>query len=549
MSVVWKKTLEILEKSINPVHVRAWLTPLGARLEQDGLVLTASNGFVASWVKNRYLEVIEQALRQAADRELPVRLECASQAFCLGADGRKPGGVFGRVVGGTPTHTHGSVPASVSGQRPQQFTDNPLGTLPERKTAKISETQSGQAAGNISGIGVGPDGRMERSVPQRARQQSASAPRQHTLPLAAPIIRSTAQARGDGVAGAGNWRFSFQDFVVGPSNELAFSAARSICRQQLVTDQFYICSAPGLGKTHILQAIGQELSTGGAPKGGRVRLAYLSAEDFACRMVMALKQREMESFKAGFRDGVDVLLLEDIHFLQGKEKTQEELLATVKALRGAGKKVVFTSSFLPKELPKLDSLLASQFCDGFMAVIDKPDFATRMRILEAKARVFQVQIPQDVNELFAGSIHNDIRLLENCLQNLVIKARLMNQHITHGLALEVLRNYAPHGSKPDLDTIISFICRSFNLSQDSLRTKSRKKQNVLARNTIFYLARKHTDLSLKHIGEAFNRKHSTVIKGITHVERELSRQSPVGRQMDRLVQTLESQSIGSQALQ
>ncbi|WP_208599032.1 DnaA ATPase domain-containing protein [Desulfonatronum thioautotrophicum] len=546
---MWKKTLEILEKSINPVHVRAWLTPLGARLDQDGLVLTASNGFVASWIKNRYLEVIEQALRQAANRELPVRVECASQTLCLGNNDRKPGGVFGGVAGGIPDRIHGNVSAIASGEIPQQCTENPLGNLPERQTPNSPETDAVQAAGIISGIGVGRDGRLERSVPQRARQQTAPVPRQHALPLAAPKMRSVAQTRGDGVAGAGNWRFSFQDFVVGPSNELAFSAARSICRQQLVTDQFYICSAPGLGKTHLLQAIGQELSAGDGLKGGRVRLAYLSAEDFACRMVMALKQREMESFKAGFRDGVDVLLLEDIHFLQGKEKTQEELLATVKALRGAGKKVVFTSSFLPKELPKLDSLLASQFCDGFMAVIDKPDFATRMRILEAKARVFQVQIPQDVNELFAGSIHNDIRLLENCLQNLVIKARLMNQHITHGLALEVLRNYAPHNSKPDLEAIIAFICRSFNLSHDSLRTKSRKKQNVLARNTIFYLARKHTDLSLKHIGEAFNRKHSTVIKGITQVERELSRQSPVGRQMDRLVQTLESQSVGSPTLQ
>ncbi|WP_235185419.1 DnaA ATPase domain-containing protein [Desulfonatronum thiodismutans] len=402
---------------------------------------------------------------------------------------------------------------------------------------------------NVSGTSIGRDGRVERSVPQRALRHSVSADRQHALPLPVsapvPMVRMTGNSTEDGAGfDTGRWRFSFRDFVVGPSNELAFSAARSICRHQLVTDQFYLCSAPGLGKTHLLQAIGQELTANGGTKQGRVRLAYLTAEDFACRMVMALKQREMESFKAGFRDGVDVLLLEDIHFLQGKEKTQEELLATVKSLRGAGKKVVFTSSFLPKELPKLDSLLASQFCDGFMAVIDKPDFETRMRILEAKARVFQVQIPHDVNELFANSIQSDIRLLENCLQNLVIKARLMNQRITHGLALEVLKNYAPHTPKPDLEKIIAFICRSFNLSHGSLRTKSRKKENVLARNTIFYLARKHTDLSLKNIGEAFNRKHSTVIKGITQVEREMSRQSPVGRQMDRLVQTLETQTTG-----
>lgn len=544
MSVVWKKSLEILEKLINPTQVRVWLSPLQATLDQDGLTLTASNGFVVSWVKSRYLGAIQQAVRLASDRELPIRIECVS--------GVLPGSeqkITSRSVSESlPMIVGGGIPRPVM----ENVSKNVPGSIAKSAPGPDSSRDFQVVSGDISGMVLGHDGRMGRTVPQRARQQSDPLPYQHalplTLPMSVPMLRPSEEPKGDRIVCTGNWRFSFQDFVVGPSNELAFSAARGICRQNLVTDQCYICSAPGLGKTHLLQAIGHELSANGGPKQGRVRLAYLSAEDFACRMVAALKLREMEKFKAGFREGVDVLLLEDIHFLQGKEKTQEELLATVKTLRASGKKVVFTSSFLPRELPKLDSLLASQLCDGFMAVIDKPDFDTRMRILEAKARVFQVQIPSEVNELFANSISHDIRLLENCLQNLVIKARLMNQRISRGLALEVLRNYAPHASKPDLETIIAFICRSFNLSRDSLRTKSRKKENVLARNTIFYLARKHTGLSLKNIGEALNRKHSTVIKGITQVEREMSRQSPVGRQMDRLVKTLEVQAAGSGAL-
>ncbi|SDB22604.1 chromosomal replication initiator protein [Desulfonatronum thiosulfatophilum] len=479
MSVIWKKTLEILQKSINPAHVRAWLIPLQSSLDDNGLTLTASNGFVVSWVKSRYLEAIEHAVRQVSTRDVRVRIVSASNG---------------------DRRTECSAP-----QRMQQH------TLPMSMTPQLPVVHVSPAAAENGG------------------------PAGTSLPGGFAGCKT-------GSANATGWRFSFQDFVVGPSNELAFSAARSICRQQLVTDQFYICSAPGLGKTHLLQAIGRELAEKGGRNRSKVRLAYLSAEDFACRMVMALKRREMETFKAGFREGADVLLLEDVHFLQGKEKTQEELLATIKSMRSMGKQVIFTSSFLPRELPKLDGQLASQFCDGFMAVIEKPDFETRMRILEAKAKVFQVQIPQDVNELFANSIPNDIRLLENCLQNLVIKARLMNQRISHGLALEILRNYAPSAARPDLESIIAFVCRSFNLSHEALRTKSRKKENVLARNTIFFLARKHTEMSLKDIGEAFNRKHSTVIKGITTVEREMSLQSQVGRQMDHLVQTLEAQS-------
>jgi chromosomal replication initiator protein len=448
MNAVWSKTIEILEKSINPTHVRAWISPLKTELDAYGLTLTAANGFVASWVKNRYAAAIQQALNQAAGREVPLRIE-----------------------GDVQSHAPAICPPPCHQER--QY-------LP-----------------------------MSMTIPVRHADQSAKF--------------------------ESNWRFFFQDFVVGLSNELAFSAARNICRHQLVMDQLYLCSAPGLGKTHLLQAIGREFSS----NNGGARVAYLSAEEFACRMVMALKRREMERFKAGLRDGVDVLLLEDVHFLQGKEKTQEELLATVKVLRAAGKKVVFTSSFLPKELPKLDCQLASQFCDGFMAVIDKPDFETRVRILEAKAKVHQVQLPQDVTTLFANYIQNDIRILESCLHNLVLKARLLNKNISHGLALEVLQNYAPPQGKPDLEKITYFICQSFNLSNEKLRAKSRKKENVLARNAIFYLARKHTDLSLQKIGEAFNRRHSTVLKGITQVEQEIARQSPVGRQLDRLIQMLE----------
>jgi chromosomal replication initiator protein len=452
MNVIWEKTLEILEKSINPTQVRAWILPLQVELDATGMTLTAANGFVASWIKTHYADSIAQALQQAAARELSLRI--------------------------------------VSKPCPQ---------AQEKCTAAR---------------------RLEKQY----------------LPLALPVPTHSADRT---LSNQARWRFSFQDFVVGPCNELAFSAARSICRRQLVTDQCYICSAPGLGKTHLLQAMGQELSTNGNGNSP-ARVAYLSAEEFACRMIIALKRREMETFKSGFRDAVDVLLLEDIHFLQGKEKTQEELLATVKALRAAGKKVIFSSSFLPKELPKLDSQLASQFCDGFMAVINRPDFETRVRILEAKAKSHQVQIPRDVTELFAHSIQTDVRLLESCLQNLVIKARLLNQEISHSLALEILQNYAPSLTRPDLERITRFICQSFNLSHDKLRAKTRKKENVLARNAIFYLARKHTDLSLKKIGEAFNRKHSTVLKGITQVEQEIARQSPAGRQFDRLAQTLET---------
>jgi chromosomal replication initiator protein len=330
------------------------------------------------------------------------------------------------------------------------------------------------------------------------------------------------------------WRFSFDDFVVGPCNELAFAASQGLCRKTLLSDQLILCSSPGLGKTHLLQAIGRSLTAIANTRAVRVR--YLTAEEFATRMVLALKMREMDRFKAEFRDHVDILLLEDIHFLQGKEKIQDELLATLKALREHGSKIVLTSSFLPRELSGVDRQLASRFCAGLLAVIEHPDLDTRMRIVSHKARTrYQVDVPEDVSALLAQRIQADIRTLESCLQSLVLKAKLLNRQITTELALETLRNYEAKEAGPDLAAIIRAVCQNFRLSQDELSSKSRKQNIVIARNTAFYLARKHTGLSLEDIGQEFNRRHSTVIKGITKLEREIAQQTPLGRQITHTI--------------
>ena len=334
------------------------------------------------------------------------------------------------------------------------------------------------------------------------------------------------------------WRFSFDDFVVGPNNALAHAASQSVCRHSLSTDQLFLCSAPGLGKTHLLQAIGRQLFQEANVR--RVRLRYLTAEEFATRMVMALRMNEIDRFKAEFRENVDLLLMEDIHFLQGKEKIQDELLATLKALQERGSKVVFTSSFLPKELSGVDSHLASRFGSGFLTVIERPDFETRMRIVEQKARsLYQVHLPEGVSSLLAERIRADIRQLESCLPNQVLKARLKREQITMEMALQVLSNYAQEQESPDIARIIDAVCRTFRLAPPELASKSRKQGVVMARNTAFFLARKYTDLSLNDIGRHFNRKHSTVLKGITKVEREMSRRTPHGRQFERALEVLD----------
>ncbi len=199
-----------------------------------------------------------------------------------------------------------------------------------------------------------------------------------------------------------------------------------------------------------------------------------------------------------------------------------------------------TSSFLPRDMRDIDESLLSRFTSGFVASIDRPDFETRRRIVQQKARNLCFQVPDDVSDLLAERIVSDIRQLESALNNLVFKARLLNTHVSTDMAWEVLENFAIENPAPDFESIISFVCRYYGLSDMQLKSRSRKRQIVTARNTAFFLARKHTDLSLKDIGDRLGRRHSTVLKGITNVEREISGQTPLGRQIEKAVSTLSS---------
>ncbi len=335
-----------------------------------------------------------------------------------------------------------------------------------------------------------------------------------------------------------NWRHQFDDFIVGPCNNLAYVASRSFCQDVQGSDQLFLCSAPGLGKTHLAQAIGSEIAR--QTNRQHLRVCYLSGEEFASQLVMAIKAKAVEQFKARFRSNVDLLLLEDVHFFQGKEKMQDELLNTLKSLQNQGRRVVMTSTFLPRELSDIDANLLSRFAQGFMAVIDKPDHQTRLGIIQAKTQAAHVNMPGSVAELLADRIKTDVRQLESCLKNIILKAKLLNMDISMDLAWEILQNYNLDSASIDLDKIISFICQAYGFGFDDLRSKSRKRDRVLARNTAFYLARKHTDLSLVDIGRRFNRKHSTVIKGIASVEQEVTRKTSLGNQLARTINQLQA---------
>ena len=499
MQKKWAQIQSILENRLASGQVKAWLASLAPSWEEGGLVLCAQTEFAAAHIRAWYGGHIVQAVKDVCGQDCPVRVVARS--------------------GGTA-----ALPAAFANEPVLDADSLVLRAAP---AAALSAPVVPALCGGTAEGGPG-------QLPREEKKPVLPSPRPlPSMQLGLPVMEalSKTEAKADC-----HWRYSFDDFVVGPCNELAHAASKSMCANAGQVDVLFLSSSPGLGKTHLMHAVGRALSA--ACNRTRPNVEYLTAEEFASRFYLSLKGQDTDRFKARYRS-LDLLLLEDVHFLQGKEKMQAELLATVKALRDRGGKVVFSSSFAPRELKQVEDQLMSRFSAGLLSYIERPDEETRRRILRSKASLHQVVLPDEVEDMLARYIHADVRQIESCLQNLILKARLLNSRITPEMAWEIIGHYAEHAPVLDMEAIIGQICRCFSVSRDQLVSPSRKQEYVAARNTAYYLARKHTDLSLEAIGRRFNRRHSTVLKGITGLEREMSMQSPTGRQIANVLRMIE----------
>ncbi len=336
-------------------------------------------------------------------------------------------------------------------------------------------------------------------------------------------------------------KHSFDTFIVGQCNILAHAAAKSIVKSDPLCELLFLSSAPGLGKTHLTQALGKAMFH--ESKQHKLNMAYLSSEEFTSQFIQACfnKGKGMPAFKERFR-ALDLLLLEDVHFLKGKGKTQEELLAIIDHLQNKGARVVFTSSFAPKDMYDIDSNLSSRFSSGFIASLEYPDFDTKKEMLVKKASLKNFVLPEKVADIFAKQIEGDIRLLESSLNNLLLKSQALNLPITEDLAYSIIANVAPHNPELSLNELLKLVCSCYGISDEQLHSRSKRQEYVMARNTAYYLIRKHFTLTLQDIGDKFNKKHSTISKAITHVEEEITKKTKLGSQFLHTINAIEERS-------
>jgi chromosomal replication initiator protein len=315
-----------------------------------------------------------------------------------------------------------------------------------------------------------------------------------------------------------NRDFTFDRFVVGKCNEFAYSASKALADTSAWNyDSLFLLSNTGLGKSHLSHAIGHAI----LEHNPETRAYYITAEDFVNEMIFALKNRRIEEFKDKYRRSCDVLLLEEVHFLSGKEKTQLELGYTLDALINDRKKIIFTSSLLPKDMPNMTKGLSSRLVSGIISTLESPDYSTRVKIIEKKSSEHNLQLSEDIIHFFAKHLTRDVRQIESTIRCLRAKLELMNVNIDMSLAKEVLNCQINDENNLSLETIKKVICLYFKVDPAMLQSKSRKKIYAYPRNIFVYLCRNFTDATLEDIGKAVNRNHSTIIYSSEVIEKKI----------------------------
>ncbi len=375
----------------------------------------------------------------------------------------------------------------------------------------------------------------EMARPVRVILQPRSVKQQELFPLPPPPVHAAAPARRPQSLLP---KYTFSNFVVGASNQFAHAASKAVASQPGVHyNPLFIYGGVGLGKTHLVNAIGHEIFD----RNSNARVVYLSSESFMNELIGALRRDRMDEFKGRFRK-VDVLILDDVQFLAGRERTQEEFFHTFNSLYESHRQIVLTSDKFPKEIPDLEERLRNRFEWGLIADIQPPDVETRVAILEKKAEEEQIELPSDVAMFLASSINSNVRELEGSLTRLGAFASLNKCAITVDFAREVLHSILREKDRVvTIESIQKATCDFFNLRPSELRSKKRTKNIALPRQVAMYLCRRHTGASFPVIGDRFGgRDHSTVIHAANAVERRMREDANFRTTVERIERMIEN---------
>jgi len=411
--------------------------------------------------------------------------------------------------------------------------------LEEHHADLISRAVDNELGGDVRAVFEVSSTYADRAMPQPQDAEppapTAEAARTSIPARQSPAISSDAARRRTATAQL-NPRFTFENFVVGGSNRFSFAACEAVSKKPgHVYNPLFIYGGTGLGKTHIMQAIGNAL----AMQRPSACIRYVSTEKFMNEMIQAIQRGTTFDFRRTFRSA-DLLLIDDIQFLAGKESTQEEFFHTFNTLYDAHKQIVITSDRPPRELRDLEERLVSRFNWGLVSDIQSPDFETRVAILRRKAEVERIAIPDDVLLLLAERITKNVRELEGSLVRLSALASLTGRVIDQGLCVEFLRDLLDqHEDRVvDMPQITKAVGKRFGVTVDAIKSKRRTSAIAKPRQVAMFLVKKLTGASLSEIGNYFARDHTTVLYACDKVETLRASDGELQRTLDELIHEL-----------
>src|SRR5215472_2978799 len=443
MNGVWQKAADRMRESLGQVGYETWITPLKfIDLRGRIAIIEAPNLFFRDWVKERYLELMQQVLSTEVGESVEISLT-------VGEDGDR---------------------------------------------SKTSNRNGGRNSND----------QRFKSVAKGTVSASSRANQAERSPLHPEL----------------NPRFTFAEFVVGSSNQFAHAAALAVAeRPGEKYNPLFIYGGVGLGKTHLVTAIGHHLWNSSTT---RRRVLFMPAEAFMNELISSIRRERMGEFKGRFRQ-VDVLILDDVQFLAGRERTQEEFFHTFNALHSERHQIILTSDKVPREISGLEERLRNRFESGLIADIAAPDLETRIAILQKKAALEGLTLPDEVAMYIAQNVCANVRELEGCLTRLAALASITGSPTTIEFARQALRDLIPaYESKPGIEAIQRAVADSFHIQLADLKSKKRTQHVAFGRQVAMYLCRKLTNNSFPSIGEHFGRDHSTVIHAFNLIERRVN---------------------------
>lgn len=540
----WDRALRSLATRVNKptfeTHIRTLRPMTLTEAETPGeleVTLGVPSAFTREWVEKRHAPLIKSLLEEILDKDVRLRFVLTPRETGATASAGKD-----QPAPSAPAADRGSsdAPAPPSTMDPGTFELTPIPGPASAAADTSSAVLPPQLPKDQPAVGRSPSA---NPAPPEARPRVPAEPRKTGAPhpvYDAPLL---------------NERYTFDSFVVGPSNRLAQAGARAVAQAPgRVYNPLFLYGPSGLGKTHLMHAIGNEVAKGDG--SSRARIAYISGESFTSHYITSLREHRAEEFRRKWRS-VDLWLVDDIQFIAGKEHTKEEFFHTFNALHQTGKQIVISSDRSPRELRTMDERLRSRFESGLIADIAPPNLETRLAILQQKAETEQMRIPDDVLLYMARLVQSNIRTLEGALVKLIAYASLVDSPVTTQLAADILeRYYITAGETADAENTASplrggvtpeavrlAVAKRFGLTPDTLAGKKRDRDIVHARQIAMHLMRELTEASLPGIGQFFGgRDHSTVAHACERVRSQLETDSELQSLLEELISQIRSQA-------